>query len=67
LAADVLKGDEAHRLGRGQRLDTVGDALARADDIAALALLTVRWPAARGSRCSVEPRGIPLVERIADE
>ena len=42
LAAEVLKGDEAHRLGLVQRLGDLADALAWADDIAALAPLTVR-------------------------
>ena len=42
LAAEVLKGDEAHRLGFAQRLGTLDDALAWADDIAALAPLTLR-------------------------
>jgi enoyl-CoA hydratase len=42
LAAEVLKGDEAHRLGFVQRLGTLDDALAWADDIAALAPLTLR-------------------------
>jgi enoyl-CoA hydratase len=42
LAAEVLTGDEAHRLGLVQRLGTLGDTLAWADDIAALAPLTIR-------------------------
>jgi enoyl-CoA hydratase len=42
LAAEVLKGDEAHRLGFVQRLGTLDDALAWADDIAGLAPLTLR-------------------------
>lgn len=42
LAAEVLKGDEAHRLGLVQRLGSLDDALAWADDIAALAPLTLR-------------------------
>ena len=42
LAAEVVKGDEAHRLGLVQRLGGLDDALAWADDIAALAPLTLR-------------------------
>jgi enoyl-CoA hydratase len=42
LAAEVVKGDEAHRLGLVQRLGSLDDALAWADDIAALAPLTLR-------------------------
>lgn len=42
LAAELLKGDEAHRLGLVQRLGGLDDALAWADDIAALAPLTLR-------------------------
>lgn len=42
LAAEVVKGDEAHRLGFVQRLGSLADALAWADDIAALAPLTLR-------------------------
>lgn len=42
LAAEVVKGDEAHRLGLVQRLGGLDDALAWADDIAALAPLTIR-------------------------
>jgi enoyl-CoA hydratase len=42
LAAEVVKGDEAHRLGLVQRLGDLGDALAWADEVAALAPLTLR-------------------------
>ena len=42
LAAEVVKGDEAYRLGLVQRLGDLDDALAWADDIAALAPLTIR-------------------------
>ncbi len=42
LAAEVVKGDEALRLGLVQRLGSLDDALAWADDIAALAPLTLR-------------------------
>jgi enoyl-CoA hydratase/carnithine racemase len=42
LAAEVLTGAEAHRLGFVQRLGGLDDALAWADDIAALAPLTLR-------------------------
>ena len=42
LTAEVVKGDEAHRLGLVQRLGSLADALAWADDIAALAPLTLR-------------------------
>ena len=42
LAAEVVKGDEAHRLGPVQRLGDLDEALAWADDIAALAPLTIR-------------------------
>jgi enoyl-CoA hydratase len=42
LAAEVLTGADAHRLGLVQRLGALGDALAWADDIAALAPLTLR-------------------------
>ncbi len=42
LAAEVIKGDEAHRLGFVQRLGDLDAALAWADDIAALAPLTLR-------------------------
>ena len=42
LAAEVVKGDEAHRLGMVQRLGSLEDALAWADDIAALAPLTLQ-------------------------
>jgi enoyl-CoA hydratase len=42
LAADVVKGDEAYRFGLVQRLGSLGDALAWADEIAALAPLTLR-------------------------
>jgi enoyl-CoA hydratase len=42
LAAEVVEGDEAHRLGLVQRLGSLDDALTWADDIAALAPLTLR-------------------------
>lgn len=42
LAAEVLKGDEAHQLGFVQRLGDLDAALAWADEIAALAPLTLR-------------------------
>jgi enoyl-CoA hydratase len=42
LAAEVVKGDEAHRLGLVQRLGGLDEALAWADDVAALAPLTLR-------------------------
>lgn len=42
LAAEVVKGDEAHRLGLVQRLGSLDDALDWADDISALAPLTLR-------------------------
>ena len=42
LAAEVVKGDEAHRLGLVQRLGSLTEALAWADDVAALAPLTLR-------------------------
>jgi enoyl-CoA hydratase len=42
LAAEVVTGDEAHRLGLAQRIGTLDDALAWADEIAALAPLTLR-------------------------
>jgi enoyl-CoA hydratase len=42
LAAEVVKGDEAHRLGLVQRLGDLADALAWADEVAALAPLTIR-------------------------
>jgi enoyl-CoA hydratase len=42
LAAEVVKGDEAHRLGLVQRIGSLDDALAWADDIAALAPLTLQ-------------------------
>lgn len=42
LAAEVVKGDEAHRLGLVQRLGSLDDALAWADEVAALAPLTLR-------------------------
>lgn len=42
LAAEVVKGDEAHRFGFVQRIGDLTDALAWADDIAALAPLTLR-------------------------
>jgi enoyl-CoA hydratase len=42
LASEVLTGDEAHRLGLVQRIGSLADALAWADDIAALAPLTVQ-------------------------
>lgn len=42
LAADVLTGEDAHRLGLVQRLGTLDDALAWADEIASLAPLTIR-------------------------
>jgi len=42
LAAEMLKGDEAHGLGLVQRLGGLDDALAWADDVAALAPLTLR-------------------------
>lgn len=42
LAAEVVKGDEAYRLGLVQRLGTLDDALAWADEVAALAPLTLR-------------------------
>lgn len=42
LAAEVVKGDEAHRLGFVQRLGGLDDALAWADEVAALAPLTLR-------------------------
>jgi enoyl-CoA hydratase len=42
LAAEVLTGADAHRLGLVQRLGSLDDALAWADDVAALAPLTLR-------------------------
>jgi enoyl-CoA hydratase len=42
LAAEVVTGTEAHRLGMVQRLGSLDEALAWADDIAALAPLTLR-------------------------
>jgi enoyl-CoA hydratase len=42
LAADVLSGEEAHRIGFVQRLGDLDAALGWADDIAALAPLTLR-------------------------
>lgn len=42
LAAEVLKGDDALRLGLVQRLGDLGEALGWADEIAALAPLTVQ-------------------------
>jgi enoyl-CoA hydratase/carnithine racemase len=42
LAAEVVRGDEAHRVGFVQRLGALDDALAWADEIAALAPLTLR-------------------------
>jgi len=42
LAAEVVMGEDAHRLGLVQRLGDLDEALAWADDIAALAPLTVR-------------------------
>jgi enoyl-CoA hydratase len=42
LAAEVVKGDEAHRFGLVQRLGDLDEALAWADDVAALAPLTIR-------------------------
>lgn len=42
LAAEVIKGDEAHRLGLVQRLGSLDDALAWADDVAALAPLSLQ-------------------------
>lgn len=42
LAAEVVNGEEAHRLGFVQRLGDLDAALAWADDVAALAPLTVR-------------------------
>lgn len=42
LAAEVVTGAEAHRLGMVQRLGSLDEALAWADDIAALAPLTLR-------------------------
>jgi enoyl-CoA hydratase len=42
LAAEVVKGDEAHRVGFVQRLGAHEDALGWADEIAALAPLTLR-------------------------
>jgi len=42
LAAEVVRGDEAHRLGLVQRLGTLEDARAWAADIATLAPLTIQ-------------------------
>jgi enoyl-CoA hydratase len=42
LAAEVLSGEDAHRLGLVQRLGGLDDALAWADEVAALAPLTIR-------------------------
>lgn len=42
LAAEVVKGDEAHRLGLVQRLGTLDDARGWAGDVAALAPLTLQ-------------------------
>jgi len=42
LAAEVVRGEDAHRLGLVQRLGSVEDALAWADDIARLAPLTIQ-------------------------
>ena len=42
LAAEVVKGDEAHRFGLVQRIGDLAGALDWADEIAALAPLTVR-------------------------
>jgi enoyl-CoA hydratase len=60
LAAEVLDGESAHRLGLVARLGRLDDALAWADEIAALAPLTVA-----GHKLALEhltPRGPPAPE-----
>jgi enoyl-CoA hydratase len=42
LAAEVIRGEDAHRLGLVQRLGTLADAKAWAAEVAALAPLTIR-------------------------
>jgi enoyl-CoA hydratase len=56
LAADVLSGEDALRLGLVQRSGTLDDALAWADEIAALAPLTIQ--AHKAALEAVEP-GVP--------
>lgn len=60
LAAEVVKGDEAHRLGMVQRLGSLEDALAWADDIAALAPLTLQ---AHKAALEARPDAAAAVER----
>ena len=60
LAAEVVKGDEAHRLGLVQRLGSLEDALAWADDIAALAPLTLQ---AHKAALEARPDATAAVER----
>jgi enoyl-CoA hydratase/carnithine racemase len=60
LAAEVVKGDEAHRLGLVQRLGSLDDALAWADDIAALAPLTLR---AHKAALEGQPDAVEAIDR----
>jgi enoyl-CoA hydratase len=55
LAAEVLKGDDAFRLGLVQRLGGLDEALGWADEIAALAPLTVRAHKAALEAAAVGP------------
>ena len=60
LAAEVVKGDEAHRLGLVQRLGSLDDALAWADDVAALAPLTLQ---AHKAALEAQPGAAAAVDR----
>jgi enoyl-CoA hydratase len=60
LAAEVVKGDEAHRLGLVQRLGSLDDALVWADDISALAPLTLQ---AHKAALEARPDAAAAVER----
>ena len=63
LAAEILKGDEAHRIGLVQRLGSLDDALGWADEIADLAPLTIAAHKIALNRLGdVEPASDPEVE-----
>ena len=58
LAAEMLKGDEAHGLGLVQRLGGLDDALAWADDVAALAPAHPTGPQGPAGEPARRPRGV---------
>jgi enoyl-CoA hydratase len=60
LAAEVLGGEDAHRLGLVQRLGGLDDALAWADEVAALAPLTIQ--AHKAALEALDPVAAPAPE-----